>query len=176
MIETTIVNVVATASLCQKIELSKLKESEEISYNPSVHGGNVAYFKTSKMRGRVSVFASGKLISVGTKSQQDAFRELNMATEFLVSHDYARPFVIYPKIRNIVVTAFLSANLNLEKLAETPKAVYEPEQFPAVILHLEQPHKASILVFSSGRIVITGLTSSKQIEPIMRQARKIMEN
>jgi transcription initiation factor TFIID TATA-box-binding protein len=174
MIKTTIVNVVATASLGQKIELEKL-EFGEFSYNPSIYGGNVAYFKKGNMTGRVSVFASGKMISVGTKSEEEAFRELNTTVKFLIEKGFAKPIGLQPEVRNIVITASLESNLNLEKLAETPKTVYEPEQFPGVILRLEQPYKATISIFASGKMVVTGLTSSAQIEPVVQKVQKFVE-
>ena len=69
MIETKIVNVVATATLNQQMDLVGLKQFREIIHDSDVYGGSVAYFQTSTMTGKVSIFNSGKLISVGTKSE-----------------------------------------------------------------------------------------------------------
>jgi transcription initiation factor TFIID TATA-box-binding protein len=80
-----------------------------------------------------------------------------------------------PKIRNIVVTASLGSSLNLDGLALASNVIYEPEQFPAVILSLKEPYKASILIFASGKVVITGLKNSEQIEPIMKKLQHFIE-
>lgn len=70
----SIVNVVATAALCQTLDFYKLREHKEISHDSDVYGGRVAYYKTLSMVGRVSLFPSGKMISVGTKSENKAAR------------------------------------------------------------------------------------------------------
>ena len=56
MTKTEIVNVVATASMNQQMDFSKLKEFPEIAYSPNVYRGKVAYFKTAGMQGKVLFF------------------------------------------------------------------------------------------------------------------------
>jgi len=68
MAEATIVNVVATAALNQRLDLDELGKFREILHDPSIYGGRAAYFKSPNMKGKVSIFASGKMISVGTKN------------------------------------------------------------------------------------------------------------
>jgi len=174
MVKSEIVNVVATAALGQKMDITKFKDFREIRYDSTVYHGRVAYFKKANMQGRVSVFASGKMISVGTKNEKNAFRELEYALKFLVKNGFAQPAILDSKVRNIIVSANLENTVSLEKLSQMPKAIYEPEQFPSVILRLESPFKATILVFTSGKIVISGLTSSTQIDPTIQQLQTII--
>ena len=176
MIKNTIVNVVATASLNQELDFYELRRYSEIFYDSDVYGGRVAYFKTENMKGKVSIFASGKLISVGTKSQQNAFSELQTVARFLFKKGLAKPVKLSPKIRNMVISVHLEKNLNLAKLAKNSKAVYEPERFPALILRLEKPCRVGILIFASGKVIIAGLTSSDQIEPIIQQVQKLVDS
>lgn len=176
MVTSAIVNVVATASLDQELDLYELGEFKEIFHDSEVYGGRVAYFKTAAMQGKVSIFTSGKMISVGTRSEQQAAHELELAVTFLVEKGFAKPVHVEPKTRNIVVTADFEKSLNLEKLSETSKVIYEPEQFPGAILRFEKPYKASILIFASGKTVITGLTSSTQIEPTIQQLKLLIES
>ena len=49
--------------------------------------------------------------------------------------------------------------------------IYEPEQFPALILRNASP-KVTYLVFSSGKIVIVG---NKSIEDLETASRKIVK-
>lgn len=175
MVKARIVNVVATASLNQVIDFSELRKFKVISYNSDVYGGRVAYFKDADMHGRVSIFNSGKLISVGTKSEKESVHELNKTLNFLVGKGFVKPIVLNPKIQNIVVTANLGSILNLDGLALASNIIYEPEQFPAVILRLKEPYKASILIFASGKVVITGLKTSEQIKPIMKKLQHFIE-
>lgn len=169
MIKTAIVNVVATAALNQEVDLDELGKFREILYDNITYGGRVAYFKSSGMRGKVSVFASGKIISVGTTSEKEAFHELEYLKKFFVQKGIIKPTPLQPKIRNIVVTADFGKSIDLEELSLSSKMIYEPEQFPGGILKIERPYKASVLIFASGKAVITGLKSSKQIEPTIQK-------
>jgi TATA-box binding protein (TBP) (component of TFIID and TFIIIB) len=171
----TIVNVVATASLNQPMDFSELKKFAEITHSPNVYRGKVAYFKTGGMEGKVSIFQSGKMISVGTKSEAQAFKELQLAMNFLVERNLAEKVELQPKVQNLVVTANFEHNLSIENLPQNLKAIYEPEQFPGAILRLTEPFKASVLLFASGKAVITGLKSSEQIGPTVQKLWQLIE-
>jgi len=68
------------------------------------------------------------------------------------------------KIENIVASASVDAEIDLDKLAAAlSNAEYEPEQFPGLVLRLEEP-KTAILVFTSGKMVCTGAKTPKMIE------------
>lgn len=175
MVKTVIVNVVATATLDQKLDLDELGKFRGIRHDSDIYGGRVAYFKTSNMNGKVSIFASGKMISIGTKSEKEAFCELEYVKKFLVEKGFVKPISLQPKIQNIVVTADLGESVNLEELTKNRRMIYEPEQFPGGILRIEDPYKTTILIFASGKIVITGLKSSDQIKPTTQKLANIMK-
>ncbi len=64
-------------------------------------------------------------------------------------------------IVNVVISAWVD-KLDIEKLARTlPKSMYEPDTFPGLIYHRHVP-KATLIMFSTGRIVSTGAKSIKQ--------------
>ena len=169
MVKVQIVNVVATASVNQDIDFEQIRRHSEIVYKPDVYGGRVAYFKTKQMQGRVSIFISGKMISVGTKSEAQARKELQLAKEFLFDKGLIKEVDMKPVTQNLVTTVDFEQSINLEELAQRTRAIYEPEQFPGAILRFEQPIKTSILVFASGKAVITGLKCSEQIEPTIKR-------
>lgn len=174
LVKVTIVNVVATASLNQPMDFEELRRYGEIFHDSDVYGGRVAYFKTKQMQGKVSIFSSGKMISVGTKSEDQAQKELQLAKQFLVEKGLIKDVTLEPKTQNIVATADFEQSINLEDLVSKTHAIYEPEQFPGVILRLEQPVRTSVLVFASGKVVITGLKDSKQIETAQRRIRDLI--
>ena len=169
MINTDIVNVVATAALRQELDLDDLGKSEEILHDPDIYDGRVAYFKKPNMEGRVSIFCSGKMISVGTKSELGAFQELELTKNFLVERGFVKQTPLCPKIHNIVVKTDLGGGIDLEQLSMKCRMIYEPEQFPGGILKFEEPHKATVLLFSSGKAVILGVKNSKQIAPLVKR-------
>ncbi|OYT35119.1 MAG: TATA-box-binding protein [Candidatus Aenigmarchaeota archaeon ex4484_52] len=63
------------------------------------------------------------------------------------------------KIHNVVISANLFINLELEKIAKNfDRAEYEPEVFPGLIYRTIEP-KANYLIFSTGKIICSGTKS-----------------
>jgi transcription initiation factor TFIID TATA-box-binding protein len=178
-LEITIVNVVATAALDRRIDLESLKESfpHEIVHDPEIYGGRTAYFKSNRMQGKVSIFSSGKMISVGTRSQEKAKQELFLVASRLEKKGIAKlrgPV----KIQNIVATADIGFEPNLDSVerVEGAQIIYEPEQFPGAIIRftLSEKSKATILLFSSGKIVCVGLRSQEDIAIAIHRLQEII--
>jgi transcription initiation factor TFIID TATA-box-binding protein len=177
MVKVAIVNVIATADMNQEVDLFELAEYKEILYDSEIYGGRVAYFKSPSMEGKVSIFTSGKMISIGTKSEREAFHELNQVKKFLVKkHLIADSVRLVPRVQNIVVTADFEKTINLEELSTDQKMIYEPEQFPGGILRVEEPHNTTILLFASGKAVIVGLKRSEQIKPVVTMLSEIIRH
>lgn len=164
-----IVNVVATAVLDRPMDLESLYElfPREVIYDHQIYGGRVAYFKSKSMEGKVSIFASGKMISIGTKSVEKATQELKLVAKTLKAS-----LKIKPKIQSIVTTADLKASIDLESFLSQIQGekqfhyMYEPEQFPGAIVKfpVAQGSEATILLFSSGKLVCVGLTRYDYIQ------------
>lgn len=63
---------------------------------------------------------------------------------------------IVPEIQNVVATANLGVALELKSIAmKARNAEYNPKRFAAVIMRVRVP-KTTALIFSSGKIVVTG--------------------
>jgi transcription initiation factor TFIID TATA-box-binding protein len=169
--EIKIVNVVCTTDLKQKIDLTNFNNFQYLSANLDRYC--CGYVKTKKMIGRVSIFQSGKLISIGTKSTKFSFNELRIACNLLKKHKLIKSFKIEPKIRNIVATVDLQRKIDLEKIAlQIPKIMYEPEQFPGLILRLIGSNVA--LIFASGKAVLTGAKSYEDLNSMYFQLNNIL--
>jgi transcription initiation factor TFIID TATA-box-binding protein len=175
VVKIAIINVVATAALNQRIDFNKLTKLREILYDPKIYSGRVAYFKSHNMRGKVSIFASGKMISIGTKSEEEAVRELEYVKDFLVKKDLIKPTILSQKIRNIVLMVNFEKIIDLEELARNYEVIYEPEQFPGGILRFKEAHQATVLLFASGKAIVTGLKSSDQIEPVIQKLINVLK-
>jgi len=162
--------VIAVTDANMRIDFLKLAKNPSVHYDPGKYGGRVAYLKTKFMNGKVSVFNSGKLISVGAKSPKQAEEDLTIAINIIgESNVHQTPPV---QIANIVFSVDLGMNLDLEKIAtDIHEAIYEPEQFPAIILRFKDYGKASALIFSSGKIIINGVTSQEKAELFLNQIR-----
>ena len=115
------------------------------------------------MAGRTTVFLSGKLISTVAKSLKKSKEQLLRTKQLLVQEGFIKDVKIQSIIRNIFVTFDFNRNIDFRKIIQKKiKVVYEPEQFPGLI------YKSNIgltcLIFSSGKVVIAGSKSEKQIE------------
>jgi len=151
--EIKIQNVVCTADLRQKVDIASFNEYAHLSSNLDLY--RCGYVKDNTMVGRVTVFASGKLISVGTKSPEQAHAELLEAGNILKKYKLIKSFKIEPLVRNIVARFDLEQKIHLEKLARImPKSMYEPEQFPGLIFRIHGSCVA--LIFASGKGVLAG--------------------
>src|SRR3990167_7789957 len=76
-------------------------------------------------------------------------------------------------IQNIVVSTSLEHDIPLIKLAEVlPNTEYNPEQFPGLVMRIKDP-KTSALIFSSGKVVLTG---AKSLTKVKESIQKIIEN
>jgi transcription initiation factor TFIID TATA-box-binding protein len=175
MVKVSIVNVVATAALGQRVDLEQLGKCPRIVHDSEIYGGRVAYFRSAEFAGEVTIFASGKMISVGTKSEGEAYRALELAKEYLVEKGFVRSVDLEKMTQNIVVVVDFGHGINLEELTQEHRMVYEPEQFPGGILRMEQHSGVTALVYSSGKAVIAGIKNSKDVGEIVESLESILK-
>ena len=81
------------------------------------------------------------------------------------------------KIRNIVGSCDVKFRVSLEKIMEMNRlhASYEPELFPGLTYRMENP-KVVVLVFISGKIIITGAKEASQIYDAFNNIYPILKN
>jgi len=66
------------------------------------------------------------------------------------------------KIENVVASVTLDQKIDLKKILEKfPHTEYDPKRFPGLIYKLKEP-KTAILVFSSGKMVVTGAKAERE--------------
>jgi len=152
----SIVNVVATAELGQSVDLVKLADVEGFLYDQAIY--HCAYFKDDDTRAKISIFSTGKMISVGSKRFEDAKHDLKHAVKKLEELGLIKPVKIAVKLQNIVATGELGQSMDIESLVrKLPSTIYEPEQFPGAIHYAKELEGASILIFANGKVVFSGL-------------------
>ncbi len=177
IMKSEIVNVVATASLNQKLNLDLLGLLANVFHDEAVYQGSVAYFRSPNIRGTVSLFSSGKMISLGANSEEDALCELETAKDYLVDCGAISGVALHPKVQNLVAMIDLEEEIDLESMAMNAQKTfsYDPERFPGGFMKLRRPCKATILCFASGKIIITGLKKTNEIELVIPELLKIIE-
>jgi len=152
----TVVNVVASVHLGLKINLDFIAPSLIGGrYEPEQFPGLVYHLDEPKSA--ALIFSSGKIISTGARSIEDVSLAVEKIVKKLktagVEISATSPKVV---VQNIVATSDLGGELNLDAVAISLDNVeYEPEQFPGLVYRMSDP-KVVLLLFGSGKIVITG--------------------
>ena len=156
-------NVVASVVMKQKFDLDAITGNVPgVEYSPEKFPGLV--YRISKPRTATLIFSTGKMVCTGAKSE----KEVHNAVKKIIKNLKDRNIVIIgtPEItiQNIVASANLNAEVNLEKAAFLLENVmYEPEQFPGLIYRMDPP-KVVLLIFSSGKMVCTGAKHEDEVK------------
>ncbi len=164
-------NIVATVTLDQTLDLHEIERSvPRVEYNPDQFPGLV--FRLDRPKVTALIFKSGKMVVTGSKSTQELIRSVKRIIKTLYEHGIkitGRPKI---QIQNIVASANLNIEVNLEEAAyKLENNMYEPEQFPGLIHRMSDPHVV-LLIFSSGKMVITG---AKREDEVTRAVKKIYD-
>ncbi len=75
------------------------------------------------MHGKVSIFLSGKMISAGTKGEDQAQKQLQLTKQFLVNRDIIKDTKIKTITQNIVATVDFEQLINLEELTQKTRVI-----------------------------------------------------
>lgn len=80
------------------------------------------------------------------------------------------------KVVNVVASVTLNDEIDLYKVARKYKDIeWNPERFPGLIMRITNP-KACILVFHTGKLVVTGLAKGEDIHDVTKEViKKIRE-
>jgi len=176
MIDVEVQNVVAVASLDQKFDLlAIMKVFKNVEYRPKRFPGLV--FRLKRPKTATLIFTSGKMVCTGAKSEKIARSTVNKVVRELKKEGFIirrRPKI---DIVNIVGTADVGGEVDLEAASDIlDNIMYEPEQFPGLIYRMEEP-KVVILIFRSGKLVLTGGKREKQVhEAIDKMVSILTEN
>lgn len=161
-----VVNVVASASLGQRINLNAVTEAFSNARFPSERFPGVV-FRTRRPRTSTLIFSSGNIICTGGKSEAEARKAVQVVIRELSKERIIIPKETEVKINNIVVSGKLMRKVDLDLLSQLHGAMYEPEQFPALIYRLDKP-RVAFLIFPSGKVVCAGSKSESEVEQAFR--------
>jgi len=170
----SIVNVVASASVDQKIDLNDItKKFPETEYNPEQFPGLVFRIKNPKTA--TLIFRTGKMVCTGAKSEELAIKAVNIVVQRLRKGKIKIKKDAVITVQNIVSSINLGGKIHLEKAARTlPRSMYEPEQFPGIIHRMIDP-KTVILLFASGKLVCTGAKKESDVYRSVHNLHSLLE-
>ncbi|MFX1321795.1 MAG: TATA-box-binding protein [Promethearchaeota archaeon] len=179
----TIQNIVAKSSLKSslnpnlELDLKKLSEKLiNVEYNSNRFPG--LFLRLSNPKCVIIIFRNGKLILTGIKSFGDIdfvidklILELNNILRIHIQKELMSTMVV-----NIVITADFFKKINLDLAAiKLENSIYEPEVFPGLVYNCTNPVKSVFLLFSTGKIVFTGIREKNLIEPALIYLGKLIK-
>lgn len=158
-------NVVCTIDFGIELDLitiaSKISRAE---HNPSRFPAVI--IKMIVPRATALIFKSGKVVITGTKTKRDSYLGAQKLARLLQSIGYSdcQARESQMKVRNMTATCSIGIPLSLEGFlyAHVDNSTYEPELFPGLIYKLADP-KVVMLIFVSGKIVVTGAKNEDEI-------------
>jgi transcription initiation factor TFIID TATA-box-binding protein len=174
-LDINIVNVVASATLNQKINLIDiLKVFRNVEYRPKQFPGLV--FRLKRPKTATLIFSTGKMVCTGSKSEKQAISAIHKVVREL--KDKGIVILNKPKIviQNMVASANLHGKIDLEVAADVLENVmYEPEQFPGLIYRMKDP-KTVLLLFASGKLVCTGAKSKEMVHESVAKVNGVLRD
>jgi transcription initiation factor TFIID TATA-box-binding protein len=170
----SIENVVASASVDQKIDLNEVtKKFPDTEYHPDQFPGLVFRLKTP--RTATLIFRTGKMVCTGAKSEEMAVKAVQTVVERLRKGGIKIKNDAEIVVQNIVAAINLGGRIHLEHAARTlPRSMYEPEQFPGLIHRMLDP-KTVILLFASGKLVCTGAKKESDVYRSVNNLHSLLE-
>jgi len=167
-------NIVASVTLNQRINLKLIVQKfPQAEYSPNVFPGLV--FRLKKPKTATLIFETGKMVCTGAKSEKEAVQAVNKVTKELKNNGIAilnKPII---KIQNIVASAELGGEIDLESVVYKLKRVmYEPEQFPGAVFRMDEP-KVVFLIFSAGKLVCVGAKREQDVYEAVNNIQRLLE-
>jgi len=164
-------NVVVSASIHRPLPLVRLAtQLEGAEYNPEQFPGLI--LKIEEPKASSLLFSSGKVICTGTKSIKEAKKAIDVIIEKVEALGLKVTEKPDIEVTNIVASGSVGGRLNLNSIIFTfENTEYEPEQFPGLVYKMPNTH-VTFLLFGTGRVVITGAKSQKEIIQSVRELRR----
>mmetsp|Transcript_7901 Transcript_7901/g.18535 ORF Transcript_7901/g.18535 Transcript_7901/m.18535 type:complete len:228 (-) Transcript_7901:187-870(-) len=177
-IKPTLQNIVATCNLACDLDLKTIAmHARNAEYNPKRFAAVIMRIRDPKTT--ALIFRSGKMVVTGAKSEADARTAARKYARIIQKLDFPARFADF-KIQNMVGSCDVKFPIRLEGLAykHSHYSSYEPELFPGLIYRMVQP-KIVLLIFVSGKVVLTGgklrkeiYAAFEQIYPVLQEFRK----
>lgn len=173
-LEYTMASIVASINIAQALDLEKLSDYLSVSnYSGQPH---FLAFRYHGLRPTVLMHKSGTITFAGAKdfSQINSLKETLLAK--LRSFGIILPSKIPLKVNNIVAVCNVEKQIDIEGLftkLRTLKVLYDPEIFPALFVR-KPKSKVVILLYSNGRIVVTGAKSIPELTEALEEIHNLI--
>ncbi|KAG7086542.1 hypothetical protein E1B28_002493 [Marasmius oreades] len=169
----TLQNIVATVNLDCRLDLKTIAlHARNAEYNPKRFAAVIMRIRDPKTT--ALIFASGKMVVTGAKSEDDSRLASRKYARIVQKLGFDAKFSEF-KIQNIVGSCDVKFPIRLEGLAYSHGqfSSYEPELFPGLIYRMMKP-KVVLLIFVSGKIVLTGAKVREEIYTAFNQIYTVL--
>ena len=158
-----IVNIVACVDYGCEIDLFKIAtHARNAEYNPKRFPAVTLRIQDPKATGLT--FKNGKMNIVGCRTEESAFLAARKFGRILKNLGFPVKLKSFT-IANMVATMDAKFPIHLESMAASQHRIfvtYNPEIFAGLIYRLPKP-RATLLIFVSGKVVVTGTQSVQNI-------------
>ena len=165
-----IVNIVATVILAEPLDLNRVHEHLPGSKFPKASSTWLQY-RLQPENYYTTFYKSGKFLVTGVTSPNE-IRPIADRIISILKKNAIKVKITDIKIHNFVVVDTIGHEVQFEKIISSLQNVnieYEPEQFPGMIIKMGGH---SFLLFSSGKIVLTGVRDIESIMPALEMFKE----
>jgi transcription initiation factor TFIID TATA-box-binding protein len=167
-------NMTATVNMGVKLNLPDIAlKCRNTEYNPKKFGAVIMRLREPKTT--CLLFSSGKCVITGARSSHNASLAARKFAYILNKLSFSNRAIDF-KMENIIATTDVGFPVRLEGIlfAHAKFASYEPELFPGLIYRMLSP-KVVLLIFVSGKVVITGAKNEKHLAAAMEKIHPTLE-
>jgi transcription initiation factor TFIID TATA-box-binding protein len=173
-----VVNAVGSGDLGIEIDLNRLAtDVKEVEFDPGKYPG--AYVRLEGVGPLMTVYRTGKYIITGSKSDEETYSCRKQFLKLLTEEGLLNgPEDEWFSMQNYVCTGELDQVQNLNTLAiglGLECTEYEPEQFPGLVFRPNE-HPVVILIFASGKVVITGAKDINAAEEAFQSLKEDLDD
>ncbi|PIK61544.1 putative TATA-box-binding protein-like [Apostichopus japonicus] len=168
-------NIVSTVSMGCKLDLKKIAlHARNAEYNPKRFAAVI--MRIREPRTTALIFSSGKMVCTGAKSEDESRLAARKYARVIQKLGFPAKFLDF-KIQNMVGSCDVKFPIRLEGLvlAHSQFSSYEPELFPGLIYRMMKP-KIVLLIFVSGKVVLTGAKVRKEIYDAFQNIYPILKS
>ena len=170
-------NIVASGVIAESIDLVAFSNNvKNCELNKKRFPG--AVFRMADPKIACLIFSSGKIVITGARNEKALADGLAIVIESLKNAGIEPLKVPKVAVTNMVCSYNLGRFINLNRIAITlniENIEYEPEQFPGLVYRVKDP-KIVVLLFSSGKIILTGGKNMEDIKRGVDVIEKTLEN
>jgi transcription initiation factor TFIID TATA-box-binding protein len=172
-VDIVIENIVAYAQLADSLDLEALaKGTPDAEYEPEKFPALVLRYPDPPRS--ILLFRSGKAVCTGVKDPAKLAGEFGALGKRLRELGAKVGKDVEVSIQNIVATTQLGKDINLNAVALSlglDRVEYNPDKFPGLVFHLDNPQLVTIL-FGSGKIVCSGGRTVEAVQDGMAQVER----